>query len=87
MSRSGMKKKNKNRVVAYGFVGEWADGTLGWFLPAHLVHSHKSRRYANGPAKHPNWSNIGATSYLCKITLERVKAKNGRAITRKVRNP
>jgi hypothetical protein len=63
------------KTIGYAYVGVWSDGTLGWCLPAHLTHDPKrtySRRYAEPCEPHPDWSNIGEPSYLCKITIERV---------------
>ena len=37
-----MSKKRK--TVAYGYVGEWNDGTLGWFLPQHLDSGHTLKK-------------------------------------------
>jgi hypothetical protein len=64
------KYRDKNKVVGYGYVGEWCDGTLGWFLPRHM--SGGNRKRPEPPQAHPNWSNVGEPSYLCKITIERV---------------
>jgi len=69
----------KNKTVGYGYVGEWSDGTLGWCLPNHI--SGTSREEETEPcASHPEWSNIGEPSYLCKITIERVPGVRMRRI-------
>lgn len=73
----------KEKSVGYGFVGKWEDGQLGWFLPNHLTAT--GRRLPDIAAAHPNWSNIGERSYLCKITVELVRDKLGRPIIRKVK--
>jgi hypothetical protein len=70
---------DKNTIVGYGYVGVWADGTLGWCLPDHL-HSSNSVRRNQRCAPHPEWSNIGEPSYLCKITIQRVPNKRMRRI-------
>jgi hypothetical protein len=62
--------RRKEKTVGFGYVGEWADGTLGWCLPTHL--SGYSIRVKEPCAAHPEWSNVGERSYLCKITIERV---------------
>lgn len=69
--------RTANKVVGYGYVGEWSDGTLGWCLPKHLS---GERFPADKCAAHPTWSNIGEPSYLCKITIERVPGKRMRRI-------
>lgn len=67
-------KGSKDKAVCYGYVGEWADGRLGWCVPKHLggVTEKQSRKRPEPCAAHPEWSNIGEPSYLCKITIERV---------------
>lgn len=68
----------KRKVTAYGYVGEWRDGTLGWFLPKHL----SSRASLERPAQPmPTFSSmIGEHGVLCKITIEEVPNKRKRKV-------
>lgn len=73
----------KRKTVGYGFVGEWCDGKLGWFMPAHVRSVPKSgfrKGQIEPPASNPNCK--GTKAYLCKITIEEVHAKDGRRIVR-----
>jgi hypothetical protein len=79
-----MKPKTIRGTVGRGYVGAWNDGRLGWFLPDHLEPS-TSHLSADKAASHPDWSNIGVPSYLCKITIEPITTKAGRLIVRRVK--
>jgi hypothetical protein len=68
----------KKKTVAYGFVGKWNDGSPGWCVPE-FIHAGWSR------APEAKYFNNGAPSYFCKITIEQVFRKDGRAIVRKMR--
>ena len=74
-------RPKEKKSVGYGFVGVWQDGKLGWYMPRHLA-GH-SRKNCEPPAD--GETQKGTTAYLCKITVELVKAKNGRLITRRVK--
>jgi hypothetical protein len=78
-----------SKGVGYGYVGMWSNGTLGWFMPTHLSTATAPRKWLrhapDKPAKHPEWSNIGEPSYMCKITIELVLDKNRRPIVRRVK--
>ena len=68
-------KAGKQKTAGYGFVGRWADGTLGWAMPTHLGAS---------VIEHPRpaiW-NRGEPSYLCRITVEQVFDSRGYPIVR-----
>jgi hypothetical protein len=69
------KTKNKNKVVAYGYVARWSDGTLGWNVSQYLSYRSKLNR----PTQ-PNYNeNTKGTKFeLCKITIETVKGKRKR---------
>jgi hypothetical protein len=75
VDRMARNRRGTSKTVGYGYVGEWADGTLGWCLPNHVG---GKQHYPCAP--HPTWSNIGEPSYLCKITIERVPNKRMRRI-------
>jgi len=62
------KKVNKNKLVAYGYVGRWSDGTLGWFLPRHLS-QYDTLSKPSSPDKTFD-SMVGELAELCKITIE-----------------
>lgn len=80
------KYKQQQKSVGYGYVGEWSDGKLGWFLPTHMSGNQTKTRFNADPAtRHPGWSNIGETSYLCRITIVRLKNSKGKFIVRKVK--
>lgn len=78
MSRNVLRPTRK-KVVGYGYVGLWRDGVPGWCLPEN-IYPGESRRYAMPCAAHPDWSNIGEPSYLCKITIEVVDGVRMRRI-------
>lgn len=68
------KKKDPNVTVGYGYVGRWHDGTLGWFLPTHLLGYNirlPEPPDSQGFAK-------GELFELCKITVEKVPGKRKR---------
>ncbi len=79
-------KKSKNKMVAYGYVGRWNDGTLGWMCPEFIgggCDRGKSLRYRE------RCKNVGREQLkkekgrfvLCKITLQALM-KNGKPVTR-----
>jgi len=74
MKRKG--KSTKTKTVGYGYVGTWRDGTIGWSMPkfveAYPMSIHSSNHEFSKDSPH----------YLCKITIELVKDKKGRKITR-----
>lgn len=71
-----MSKKRK--TVAYGYVGEWNDGTLGWFLPKHLDSGHTLKNPRRPTATFPHC--IGEKGILCKITIEEVPNRRRRKV-------
>jgi len=75
-----MKRISTTKTIGKGWVGRWRDNTLGWFLPTHCS------GWSNW-SNPPNESHIlkGEKVYLCKITVEQIFKKNGRAITRNVK--
>jgi hypothetical protein len=68
----------KRKMVAYGYVGEWKDGDLGWFLPRHLCD------YDTIDHPSPTWPTFesaeGELGVLCKITLEEIPGKRRRRV-------
>jgi hypothetical protein len=83
-----MKKINKNKTVSYGYVGRWHDGSLGWVMPKFLSDNY-------GP-KHPAVPRLQDNPFVsafedvplfekCKITIEVVKNKKGKAIRRRIK--
>lgn len=60
------REKAKRKLVVTGYVGEWSDGTLGWFLPNTLSF------FSNKEAPRRDENTQGQPSYLCKITVERI---------------
>jgi hypothetical protein len=83
--RMTVRKKNMSRTIGYGYVGRWNDGTLGWCLPARVSPCMPSMRLSERAEPHPDWSNIGEPSYLCKITIQLVKNKRGKPTMRKIK--
>ena len=79
----GGRMRTAEKTVGYGFVGEWNDGTLGWNLPQHVDDSPCARE----PSDH--WQAAGLDwndrAVLCKITVEAVRDKRGRLVTRRRR--
>ena len=74
----------------FGYVGQWCDGRIGWFLPEHLSPARKAT-YPDPPNDHAvgiikaSPSNRMERFYLCQITATPVLDKRGRPITRIVR--
>ena len=77
MKRKG--KLGKNKSVGYGWVGRWNGEELGWVLPTHLSGEDVER-----PDKDYNWVRNKDQLTLCKITIEAVKNKRGKNITKKM---
>ena len=76
-----MKKKEK--VVGYGYVGRWSDGTLGWFMPMHM--SNNSEKYPHIPRGRGYLFCRGELAEKCKITIEPVKNSKGLPIRRRIK--
>lgn len=75
-----MKKKNKNKIVGYGWSGRWIDGQIGWFISPH-VDGYFHAIFP--PASNDNCK--GEPCYKVKITVEVVKDRRGKEIIRKFR--
>lgn len=73
-------ERRKDKTVGYGYVGEWNDGAIGWCLPTHLT----ACPGINERPKLEPW-NVGEPTYLCKVTIERVKDSRGRDIVRRIK--
>lgn len=69
-----MKRK---KTVAYGYVGTWLDGELGWHVPRFL-YSGTSLSCPEQPDCAGNKGAIGEKAILCKITIEEVPNKRRR---------
>lgn len=75
------RAKNRDRVVGVGYVGRWGDGSIGWGLP----------NFLSGLAGHveaPGYffeehSISGDRAIRCRITVEVLRDKRGRLVTRK----
>lgn len=80
-SKKKLKEKS-NKVKAYGFVGAWRDGTLGWLMPEHIYGwgEKVSRKFPDRPAK--TFLNEPQRLVLCEITVKVVKNKKGKPIVR-----
>jgi hypothetical protein len=69
-------------VTGYGYVGQWRDGTLGWFGTSSITRYH-SRKYPGGPSNGWEQSAVaGDRAFLCRITVTPVYDKQRRPITR-----
>ncbi len=68
-----MSKKEK--LISYGYVGRWLDGTLGWFAPKHLS-KYNSLKRPSPPVY--NEFTEGEKFELCKITVEPVPSRRRR---------
>lgn len=67
----------KRKTVGYGYVGEWVDGTLGWFLPKHMSTGKTPER------PHATFdSAIGNKGVLCRVTIEEIPGARKRTITK-----
>ena len=68
------------KVIGYGYVGRWCDGTLGWAMTDHV-----DGRYGGlGSPKDVPWTRDSEqNAVLCRITVEQVFNRDGRAITRR----
>jgi hypothetical protein len=62
------KKRSKNKVVCYGYVGRFDDGTLGWGVPTFLTQrvGILSQYYSDNPLLR------GSLFEKCKITIEAI---------------
>lgn len=69
-------KNKKRKTVGYGYVGEWASGELGWFLPRH-IHFRDTPRHPSTPFATFS-SALGCRGVFCKITIEEVPGRKGR---------
>ncbi len=79
--------RTSEKTIGHGYVGQWSDGSLGWFMPAHL--SGNGRKYPDKPRMSEGPYGIfppeGGQGFLCRITVERVRDKRGRPIVRRVK--
>lgn len=78
MKRKGVVTRNK--TIGYGWTGRWVDGSPGWFMP----------RFVHGGSVEPAIVDsycAGETCYLVRVTVEVVKDKRGRLITRRFPRP
>lgn len=73
-----MSRSDKNKVVGYGYVGRWADGSIGWFLPTHIAGSQTPESPSHAAEEHAS----GELFELCKITVEVVHGKRRRRVKR-----
>ena len=68
------------KAVGYGFVGQWADGTIGWCLPEHMA----SGSLIEPPSRIGRANSTRADRFLlCRITVAVVRDSLGRSITRR----
>lgn len=82
-----MKKKStenkirraKKKLIAYGYVGRWMNGVLGWGIPDTL-HFYDNRKRPARPTKFACGSNLGEPTELCKITIEVIPNKRRRFV-------
>lgn len=78
-------KSGKDKSVAYGWVGRWWNGTIGWILPTHLDPSggnypdFENQKYVRAARFRENNELI-----FCKITVEVIK-RNGKPVRRRIR--
>ncbi len=74
--------KNKDIMVSKAWVGEWSDGTIGWLMPQYIDERDQApdsrQRHLARNTTQP------ITLYRCRITVERLKDKRGRPITRRI---
>lgn len=83
---------NKNRKIklpaptkGYGFVGQWMDESIGWFLPS-FVHKNDSRGRSSGINERAREFALPSDrAFLCEIVIKPLKDKLGRPITRKIK--
>lgn len=66
---------NIEPIKSTGFVGLWADGTLGWVMPEHFS------KYGGNKPNVEQW-NKGAPIYYCEITVKIITNKHGEYIKR-----
>lgn len=73
------KQKNKPRkTVGYGYVGEWLDKSLGWFLPRHLSNQDTAKRPSTPYQTFD--SMVSSKGFFCKITIEEIPNKRRRRV-------
>jgi hypothetical protein len=82
MGKKFKKKRNKDKVISYGYVGRWRDGTLGWSCPS-IVRGYRDRQLREKPEVQD--FNENQPHYLCKITIELVKNKKGKHIMKRLK--
>lgn len=81
MKPTGKRKRNHDISVGRGWVGRFIDGDIGWNTPNHCT------GFATITDSSMDRSGLGPddTLYLCRITVEVLKDKRGRYITRRAR--
>ena len=76
------KKVNlPKKTIGYGFIGVWANGSVGWMG---LSHIGGSREYPDMPVDSPDRKEImkGERLFMCKVTVTPLLDKKGRPITK-----
>ena len=72
---------DENEAVGFGWVGRWNDGSIGWVLPDHLAcHSGETEAPFRRCCVSPDTRLV-----RCRITIEVLKDKKGRPITRRAK--
>lgn len=70
-------------VRGWGYVGAWANGNVGWYMPEFLPGWSRSASKAPiSPRARENSFANAKRFYLCEITVTPVLDKRGRPITR-----
>jgi len=69
--------RTADKAVGFGWVGRWADGTIGWRVPEHVTGFQEVERPRATRFMRP-------TKKLtrCRITVEVLPDKRGRPVTR-----
>jgi hypothetical protein len=71
----------KDKISSRAWVGCWGDGNPGWGMPGHIDDWNETLRTQ---AKR-DYVCDGDVFYRCKVTVELLKDKRGRYITKKAR--
>ncbi len=73
------RNASADKAVGFGWVGRWSDGTIGWILPDHLLCYPKGTEAPD----HRPYVDPDKRLVRCRITVEVLKDRCGRPITRR----
>lgn len=86
--KSKAKVKMPKANVVYAFLAVWKDNKAGWMGASHLCGTRNSPDYPADRDDQVNRKELldGNRLFMCKITIEPLKTKTGKPITRIYKN-